>query len=113
MTGRLTHPLRYDASTDRYVEITSERAFTEIGDALKRFEPDGTVFYASGHAGLDASYLYALLARKLGTNNLPQSSNMCHETTSCRHAVMSLQFWEFANVWSRLTIKRQRLARRR
>ncbi len=40
------------------------------------------VFYASGHAGLEASYLYALLARLYGNNNLPQSSNMCHETTS-------------------------------
>ncbi len=40
------------------------------------------VFYASGHAGLEASYLYALLARAYGNNNLPQSSNMCHETTS-------------------------------
>ena len=40
------------------------------------------MFYASGHAGLEASYLYALLARAYGNNNLPQSSNMCHETTS-------------------------------
>ena len=81
-TGRLTHPLRYDAAADRYCEVTWDRAFTEIGETLKRFEPNSSVFYASGHAGLEASYLYALLARRLGTNNLPQSSNMCHETTS-------------------------------
>jgi molybdopterin-dependent oxidoreductase alpha subunit len=82
MTGRLTHPLRYDASTDRYREVTWDSAFKEIGETLTRLAPNSAVFYASGHAGLEASYLYALLARKLGTNNLPQSSNMCHETTS-------------------------------
>ena len=82
MTGRLTHPLRYDATTDRYVEVSWDEAFAGIGAVLKPLEPDAAVFYASGHAGLEASYLYALLARAFGTNNLPQSSNMCHETTS-------------------------------
>jgi len=82
MTGRLTHPLYYDAGTDRYVEVTWEEAFTLIGATLKQLHPDSAVFYSSGHAGLEASYLYALLARAYGTNNLPQSSNMCHETTS-------------------------------
>lgn len=82
MTGRLTHPLRYDAQTDRYCQVTWESAFADIGQTLRRLQPDSAVFYASGHAGLEASYLFALLARRLGTNNLPQSSNMCHETTS-------------------------------
>lgn len=82
MTGRLTHPLRYDAASDRYVEVTWNEAFAGIGAALTAILPNEAVFYASGHAGLEASYLYALLARALGTNNLPQSSNMCHETTS-------------------------------
>ena len=82
MTGRLTHPLKYDAATDRYVEVSWEEAFAGIAAALEPLEPDQAVFYASGHAGLEASYLYALLARCFGTNNLPQSSNMCHETTS-------------------------------
>ena len=81
-TGRLTHPMRYDAATDRYVEVTWDEAFAGIAAALKPLEPNEAVFYASGHAGLEASYLYALLARAYGTNNLPQSSNMCHETTS-------------------------------
>ncbi len=81
-TGRLTHPLRYDAATDRYVEVSWESAFNEIGQTLRQLPRNSAVFYASGHAALEASYLYALLARKLGTNNLPQSSNMCHETTS-------------------------------
>ena len=82
MTGRLTHPMRYDAASDRYVEVSWDEAFAGIAAALKPLQPDEAVFYASGHAGLEASYLYALLARAFGTNNLPQSSNMCHETTS-------------------------------
>jgi molybdopterin-dependent oxidoreductase alpha subunit len=82
MTGRLTHPMRYDGETDRYVEVTWEEAFTRIGATLKQLHPDAAVFYSSGHAGLEAAYLYAILARVHGTNNLPQSSNMCHETTS-------------------------------
>jgi molybdopterin-dependent oxidoreductase alpha subunit len=82
MTGRLTHPLRYDAGTDRYVEVTWDEAFVGIATILNRLEKDSVVFYSSGHAGLEASYLYALLARLYGNNNLPQSSNMCHETTS-------------------------------
>jgi molybdopterin-dependent oxidoreductase alpha subunit len=82
LTGRLTHPLRYDAETDRYVTVTWEDAFTAIGTTLRSIERKAAVFYSSGHAGLEASYLYALLARSYGNNNLPQSSNMCHETTS-------------------------------
>ncbi len=81
-TGRLTHPLRYNATTDLYSEVTWDEAFNDIGKKLKGFDPNSVIFYVSGHAGLEASYLYALLARKYGTNNLPQSSNMCHETTS-------------------------------
>lgn len=82
MTGRLTHPLRYDAATDRYVEVSWDDAFTQIGQVLQSLPKQSVVFYASGHAGLEASYLYGILARAYGNNNLPQSSNMCHETTS-------------------------------
>jgi molybdopterin-dependent oxidoreductase alpha subunit len=81
-TGRLTQPLRYNRNSDRYEEVSWEEAFAGIGEQLKRFDKESVIFYASGHAGLEASYLYALLARAYGTNNLPQSSNMCHETTS-------------------------------
>jgi molybdopterin-dependent oxidoreductase alpha subunit len=80
--GRLTHPLRYDPATDHYVAVGWAEAFEEIGRELKRLNPKQAVFYASGHAGLEASYLYALFARAMGHQNLPQSSNMCHETTS-------------------------------
>ena len=81
-TGRLTHPLRYNAATDRYEAIGWDEAFAAIGATLQSLPTESAVFYSSGHAGLEASYLYALLARVYGNNNLPQSSNMCHETTS-------------------------------
>ena len=82
MTGRLTHPLRYDADSDRYVECTWDEAFAGIGERLKGLDPKSVVFYASGRAALETSYLWALFARLYGHNNLPDSSNMCHETTS-------------------------------
>ncbi len=80
--GRLTHPLRYDATTDKYVPVEWGEAFREIGAELKLLDPKQVVFYSSGRASLEASYMYGLLARLYGNNNLPDSSNMCHESTS-------------------------------
>jgi molybdopterin-dependent oxidoreductase alpha subunit len=80
--GRLTHPMRYDAATDRFGPCSWEEAFAAIGASLKSLDPKSVVFYASGRASLETSYLYALFARLYGHNNLPDSSNMCHETTS-------------------------------
>lgn len=80
--GRLTHPLRLDRERDQYVECSWDEAFRSIGNELKALDPKSTVFYASGRASLETSYLYALFARLYGHNNLPDSSNMCHETTS-------------------------------
>ncbi|MEN2980733.1 FdhF/YdeP family oxidoreductase [Tistrella bauzanensis] len=80
--GRLTRPMRYHAPTDTYVVVSWKEAFDDIGARLKAFEPDRVVFYASGRASLETSYMYQLFARLYGTNNLPDSSNMCHETTS-------------------------------
>ena len=80
--GRLTHPMRYDAATDRYLPCAWDEAFTAIGSELKALDPKSVIFYSSGRASLEASYLYALFARLYGNNNLPDSSNMCHETTS-------------------------------
>jgi molybdopterin-dependent oxidoreductase alpha subunit len=82
MQGRLTHPLRYDAATDKYLVTTWEEAFRQIGAQLKKLDPKTAIFYASGRASLETTYLYALYARMYGHNNLPDSSNMCHETTS-------------------------------
>jgi molybdopterin-dependent oxidoreductase alpha subunit len=81
--GRLTHPLRYDAATDRYKPVSWGAAIAEIGRELKAVEnKKETVFYSSGRCSNEASYLYGLFARLYGNNNLPDSSNMCHETTS-------------------------------
>lgn len=83
--GRLTVPLRYDGALDRYVEIGWDQAFAEIGAklrAIRQEDPKSVVFYSSGRASLETSYMYQLLARMYGNNNLPDSSNMCHETTS-------------------------------
>lgn len=80
--GRLTHPLRYDPQTDRYVAVDWDEAFDAIAGTLKMIEPKAAVFYASGRASLEASYMYALMGRLYGHQNLPDSSNMCHESTS-------------------------------
>ncbi len=80
--GRLTEPMRYDHGTDRYQPIGWDEAFALIGRELKALDPASAVFYASGRASLETSYMYALLARLYGNNNLPDSSNMCHESTS-------------------------------
>ncbi|MGK6322582.1 FdhF/YdeP family oxidoreductase [Sphingomonas sp. DT-51] len=80
--GRLTHPMKYDRATDRYVVAPWEEAFAAIGARLKALAPRSVVFYASGRASLETSYMYQLMARLYGNQNLPDSSNMCHESTS-------------------------------
>ncbi|RRV22912.1 FdhF/YdeP family oxidoreductase [Stutzerimonas nitrititolerans] len=81
--GRLTHPMRYDAASDTYRAVSWDQAFAEIGQELKAMEdPNQVVFYMSGRASLETAYMYGVLARMYGTNNLPDSSNMCHESTS-------------------------------
>jgi molybdopterin-dependent oxidoreductase alpha subunit len=80
--GRLTNPMRYDRATDKYLPCTWEEAYQAIGKKLRGYDPKSTIFYASGRASLETSYAWALFARLYGHNNLPDSSNMCHETTS-------------------------------
>lgn len=80
--GRLTAPMRYDAGTDRYVEVSWDEAFAEIGRELNALDPENAVFYASGRASLETSYMFQLFVRMYDCNNLPDSSNMCHESTS-------------------------------
>ena len=80
--GRLTHPLRYDPATDKYAACSWDEAFDEIAREMRPLDPKSVVFYSSGRASLEASYMYALMARMFGNQNLPDSSNMCHESTS-------------------------------
>lgn len=80
--GRLTHPMRYDAASDRYVEVEWDEAFAEIGSILKGLDsPDRAEFYTSGRASNEAAFLYQLMVRLYGTNNFPDCSNMCHEAS--------------------------------
>ncbi|PKR48397.1 FdhF/YdeP family oxidoreductase [Thalassospira marina] len=81
-TGRLTAPMKYNPASDKYEPIEWDVAFREIAAELKSLNPDDVVFYASGRASLEASHMYQLFARIYGSNNLPDSSNMCHESTS-------------------------------
>jgi len=80
--GRLTHPLRYDPATDTYLPVGWDEAFAAIGAELKALDPRSVVFYTSGRAALETSYMFQLFGRMYGTNNFPDSSNMCHEPTS-------------------------------
>src|SRR5437764_11388737 len=80
--GRLTHPMRWDAADDKYVPVEWAAAFEEIGRELRALNPESAVFYTSGRASLETAFMYGLFARAYGNNNLPDSSNMCHETTS-------------------------------
>ncbi|MDU6100120.1 MAG: FdhF/YdeP family oxidoreductase, partial [Acinetobacter sp.] len=81
--GRLTDPVRYDAATDKYVPISWDDAFKLIAQHLHALDnPDQATFYTSGRASNEAAFLYQLFVRSFGTNNFPDCSNMCHETTS-------------------------------
>jgi molybdopterin-dependent oxidoreductase alpha subunit len=81
--GRLTDPLVYDATRDRYVPIEWDAALELIARHLKALDdPDRAAFYTSGRASNEAAFLYQLFVRMYGTNNFPDCSNMCHEATS-------------------------------
>jgi molybdopterin-dependent oxidoreductase alpha subunit len=78
--GRLTHPLVYDAPTDRYRPIAWDDAFALIARELRALpDPDQAVFYTSGRTSNEAAFLYQLFVRAYGANNFPDCSNMCHE----------------------------------
>lgn len=80
--GRLTEPMVYDPGSDHYVPITWKAAFQLVGEALRGLDsPHEASFYTSGRLGNEATFLYQLLAREFGTNNLPDCSNMCHEAS--------------------------------
>ncbi|MCO6048842.1 FdhF/YdeP family oxidoreductase [Mesorhizobium sp. RP14(2022)] len=82
LNGRLTHPMRYDASSDRYLPVSWDEAFSEIGATLQGLgDPNRAEFYTSGRASNEAAYLYQLFVRLYGTNNFPDCSNMCHEAS--------------------------------
>ncbi|MFK0382633.1 FdhF/YdeP family oxidoreductase [Agrobacterium sp. NPDC090273] len=80
--GRLTHPMRYDRKADKYLPVSWDDAFAEIGRILNSLDsPDRAEFYTSGRASNEAAFLYQLMVRLYGTNNFPDCSNMCHEAS--------------------------------
>ncbi|HHQ6628918.1 TPA: FdhF/YdeP family oxidoreductase [Serratia fonticola] len=80
--GRLTHPMRYDAKTDRYQPITWPDALKLIASHIQAMDNSNQIeLYTSGRASNEASYLYQLFGRMLGTSNFPDCSNMCHEAS--------------------------------
>jgi molybdopterin-dependent oxidoreductase alpha subunit len=80
--GRLTHPMYIGEGSEHYEAISWEEAFKLIAKELNTLNsPDEAVFYTSGRSSNEAAYLYQLFVRALGTNNLPDCSNMCHESS--------------------------------
>lgn len=85
-SGRLVEPLLRDAGDDRYRRIGWDEALALVAEELattRLLSPHRAVFYTSGRASNEAAFLYQLLVRRYGTNNLPDCSNMCHESSGC------------------------------
>ncbi|MFY0406977.1 FdhF/YdeP family oxidoreductase [Solicola sp. PLA-1-18] len=81
--GRITHPMVKRPGDTHYSEIAWDDALEIIGSTLRGLDtPDQALFYTSGRASNEAAFAYQLFARAYGTNNLPDCSNMCHESTS-------------------------------
>ncbi|CAJ1581572.1 FdhF/YdeP family oxidoreductase [[Mycobacterium] wendilense] len=80
--GRLTHPMVLRPGDTHYRPITWDESYRLIAEHLNALEhPDQAVFYTSGRTSNEAAFLYQLLVRSFGTNNLPDCSNMCHESS--------------------------------
>lgn len=80
--GRLTSPMMLDEDSENYTTISWQNAFDLIADELAQLKnPNEAIFYTSGRTSNEAAFLWQLLARAFGTNNLPDCSNMCHESS--------------------------------
>jgi molybdopterin-dependent oxidoreductase alpha subunit len=80
--GRLTHPMLLEEGATHYKPIEWDEAYKLIAREIKDMEhPHEAVFYTSGRTSNEAAFLYQLLVRGIGTNNLPDCSNMCHESS--------------------------------
>jgi len=81
--GRITQPMFLPENGTHYEAVTWEKAFQIIAEELNSLaSPDEAIFYTSGRTSNEAAFLYQLFVRNFGTNNLPDCSNMCHESTS-------------------------------
>ncbi|WP_160666057.1 FdhF/YdeP family oxidoreductase [Pseudarthrobacter sp. ATCC 49987] len=82
MQGRLTEPVHKPAGEDHYKPVSWPESIRIIADKLKSLDsPDEAAFYTSGRTSNEAAFLYQLMVRGYGTNNLPDCSNMCHESS--------------------------------
>ncbi|HET8928806.1 MAG TPA: FdhF/YdeP family oxidoreductase [Microbacterium sp.] len=80
--GRLTHPMILDEGATHYRPISWDEALQTVADELLGLDdPNEAIFYTSGRTSNEAAFLYQLLVRGFGTNNLPDCSNMCHESS--------------------------------
>src|SRR5689334_14541038 len=80
--GRITEPFHKPAGADHYRPIGWDEAFALVAERLRGLDsPDATSFYTSGRTSNEAAFLYQLMVRRFGTNNLPDCSNMCHESS--------------------------------
>ncbi|HZH32246.1 MAG TPA: FdhF/YdeP family oxidoreductase [Pyrinomonadaceae bacterium] len=80
--GRLTHPMLLRRGSEHYEPVSWDEAFKLIAAELNALRsPDEAVFYTSGRTSNEAAFLYQLFVRQFGTNNLPDCSNMCHESS--------------------------------
>ncbi|MGZ5404303.1 MAG: FdhF/YdeP family oxidoreductase, partial [Nocardioides sp.] len=80
--GRITEPYVLRQGSDHYEPTTWQDAFALTARHLRAIEPDQAIFYTSGKVSNEAAYLFQLFVRAYGTNNLPDCSNMCHESSS-------------------------------
>ena len=80
--GRLTEPLHLAPDSSHYQPISWEQALQLIADRVQALDhPDQAIFYTSGRTSNEAAFLYQLMVRRLGTNNLPDCANLCHESS--------------------------------
>ncbi len=80
--GRITHPMFLRAGSEHYESIAWDEAFGLVANELNSLaSPDEAIFYTSGRTSNEAAFLYQLFVRQFGTNNLPDCSNMCHESS--------------------------------
>ena len=80
--GRLIHPMLLRRGATHYEPVTWDSAFELLAGELNSLNyPDQAIFYTSGRASNEAAFLYQLFVRQFGTNNLPDCSNMCHESS--------------------------------
>lgn len=81
-SGRITEPMYLKEGSSHYKPISWEKAFELVASKLKSLNsPNEAIFYTSGRTSNEAAYMYQLFAKQLGTNNLPDCSNMCHESS--------------------------------